>query len=118
MNARGKAQSLGADLEVGGESSGWFAARAFEKPAETVRFAHTSPVYVQVGRDNGFVPDAAKYLLALIEQQIKFCETSAHFRSEADRQEMLAFFRKAEAVYARLATTIKPEQWGGVGQEP
>ena len=45
----------------------------------------------------------AKYLLALTEQQINFFETSAHFRSEADRQAMLTFFQKAAAVYARLA---------------
>lgn len=107
VKASGKAQNLNADLEVDAQSSGWFAARAFEKPTETVRFAHTSPVYVQVGRDDGLVVDDAKYLLASIEQQIKFCE-SAHFRSESDRQAMLAFFRRAKAVYARLATTNKP----------
>ena len=109
VEASGKAQNLGADLEVDAQSSGWFAARAFEKPTETVRFAHTSPVYVQVGRDNGLIADDAKYLLALTEQQIKYCETSSQFRSEANRQAMLAFFRKAEAVYARLATTNKLE---------
>ena len=68
-----------------------------------MRFAHTSPVYVQVGRDDGVVAEDAKYLLGLIEQQIKFCETSSNFRSEADRQAMLAFFQKAAAVYTRLA---------------
>jgi hypothetical protein len=109
VEASGKTQNLSADLEVDAQSTGWFAARAFEKPTETVRFAHTSPIYVQVGQDDGHVADDAKYLLALIEQQIKFCE-SAQFRSEADRQAMLAFFRKAEAVYARLATNNEAER--------
>jgi len=103
VEASGKTQHLSLDLEVDAQSSGWFAARAFEKPTETVRFAHTSPVYVQVGRDDGVVAEDAKYLLGLIEQQIKFCETSSNFRSEADRQAMLAFFQKAAAVYTRLA---------------
>ena len=103
VEANGKTQNLSTDFEEDAQSSGWFAARAFEKPTETVRFAHTSPVYVQVGRDDGLVADDAKYLYALIEQQIKYCETAPHFRNEADRQAMLAFFRKAEAVYARLA---------------
>lgn len=109
VEASGKAQFLSADLEVGAESSGWFAARAFEKPAETVTFAHTSPVYVHVGRDEGIVAEDAKYLLALIDQQIMFCETSPQFRSEAERNEMLALFRKAGAVYARLSTYNRPE---------
>ena len=103
--ANGKAQNLSADFEMDAQSSGWFAARAFEKPTETVRFAHTSPVYVRVGRDDGLVAGDAKYLQALIEQQITYCETAPRFRNEADRQAMLAFFRKAEAVYARLVSS-------------
>jgi TolB protein len=102
VEASSKTQHLNLDLEVDAQSSGWFAARAFEKPTETVRFAHTSPVYVQVGGSDGIVAEDAKYLLGLVEQQIRFCETS-HFRSEADRQAMLAFFKKAAAVYTRLA---------------
>jgi len=102
VEASSTAQHLSLDFEVDAQSSGWFAARAFERPTETVRFAHTSPVYVKVGGTSGVVAEDAKYLLGLIEQQIKFCETS-HFRSEADRQAMLAFFKKAEAVYTRLA---------------
>jgi hypothetical protein len=109
VEASDKTQTLSTDLEVDAQSSGWFAARAFEKSTETVRFAHTSPVYVRVGRDDGLVADDAKYLLALIERQIKYCETSSGFRNDADRQTMLAFFRKAEAVYARLATANKQE---------
>src|SRR6266852_2986752 len=114
VEASGKTQHLSLDLEVDAQSSGWFAARAFEKPTETVRFAHTSPVYVQVGRDDGVVAEDAKYLLGLIEQQIKFCETSSNFRSEADRQAMLAFFQKAAAVYTRLAVVRKIKYEGMV----
>lgn len=102
VQATGDVQNLKADFEADAPSSGWFAARAFEKPTETVRFAHTSPVYVHAGQDDGHVADDARYLLALVEQQIKFCETSS-FRSEADRQAMLTFFRQAAAIYERLA---------------
>jgi hypothetical protein len=103
VEATGEAQSLNADFDVDASSSGWFAARAFEKPTETVRFAHTSPVYVHVGQDDGHVADDANYLLGVVEQQIKFCQT-APYPNEADRQVMLAFFRQAAAVYARLAS--------------
>ena len=105
VEAGDKVQKLSADLEMDARTSGWFAARAFEKPTETVRFAHTSPVYVRVGSDRGLVPDDAKYLLTLVVQQIKYCETSRGFRSDTDRQAMLKMFRDAEAVYARLASS-------------
>jgi len=103
VQAAGDVQSLKADFDQDASSGGWFAARAFEKPTETVRFAHTSPVYVRVGQDEGHVADDAKYLLGVVEQQIEFCKTAA-YRHEADRQAMLAFFRQAAAVYARLAS--------------
>jgi hypothetical protein len=104
VKASSTTQHLSLDFEMDAQSSGWFAARAFEKPTQTVRFAHTSPVYVQVAGTNGVVAEDAKYLLALIEQQIRFCETS-QFRSEGDRQAMLEFFKKAAAVYTGLAGT-------------
>jgi hypothetical protein len=103
VEASGNVQSLNADFDVDAQSSGWFTARAFEKPTETVRFAHTSPVYVRVGRDPGLVADDVNYLHALTEQQIKYCESSPGFHSEADRQAVLTMFRKAETVYERLA---------------
>ena len=103
LEANGEAHNLSADIEMDAQSSGWFAARAFEKPTETVRFAQTSPVYVRVGQDDGVVAEDAKYLADLVEQQVKYCETAPNLRSEADRQAMISMFRKAEAVYARLA---------------
>jgi hypothetical protein len=102
VDAAGDVQNLQANFEAEAPSSGWFAARAFEKPTETVRFAHTSPVYVRVGHENVRVAADARYLQGVVEEQIKFCE-STPYRSEADRQAMLAFFRQAAAIYARLA---------------
>jgi hypothetical protein len=102
VDATAEVHNLQADFEADVTSSGWFVARAFEKPTQTVRFAHTSPVYVRVGEEDGHVAADARYLLDVVEQQIKFCE-SAPFRSDADRQAMLAFFRQAAAVYARIA---------------
>jgi hypothetical protein len=116
VKASDHALSLSADFETDAQETGWFAARALEKPTETARFAHTSPVYVQVGSDGGLVPDDAKYLLALVESQIKLSETARGYRSEANRQAMLAFFRKAAAVYARLAgmpLSAQPAEVGG-----
>lgn len=103
-----KSDSLSADLELEARETGWLAARVFEKPGKVVRFAHTSPVYVQVGQDHGIVPEAARFFLTWIDREAKFYENLPGFRTEADRQAMLASFRRARAVYERLATTALP----------
>jgi len=93
------------DFEFEADESGWLAARAFERPGGVVRFAQTSPVYLQVGSDRGVVSEDAKYFLAWIDRAMKFYEGFAGFRNDADRQAMLGFFRKARAVYERLAVS-------------
>jgi len=101
--ASGKTTSLAADLELDANDSGWLASRAFEKPGTTVCFAQTSPVYVRVAGKRGVVPEDVKFFLAWIGREIKFYDGLSGFRSESDREGMLAFFRQARAVYERLA---------------
>jgi len=85
--------------------TGWLAARAFEKSASSasVHFAATSPIYVQVGTTGGVVSDDARYFVGVMDEEIKFYQGYQGFRSEADRQAMLELFRRARAVYERLA---------------
>jgi hypothetical protein len=92
-----------AECEVDLNETGWVAARAFEKPAASIGFAHTSPVYVQVGSGRGIVPEDAKFFLDWIDREMKFYEGYSGFRSEQDRQAMLEMYRKARAVYEPLA---------------
>jgi len=94
---------LQANSDVPVNGSGWFAARAFEKPTVTVRFAHTSPVYVHAGVDRGVVPADARFFISWLDHEIKTYEDSPDFRSPADRDAILATFRKARDVYERLA---------------
>ena len=68
-----------------------------------IRFAHTSPVYVQVGDGRGIVPEDAKFFIDWIDREVNFYEGYSGFRSEQDRQAMLEIYRKARAVYVRLA---------------
>jgi hypothetical protein len=98
------AHNLSADIAIPAAHTGWIVARAFEKPTETVRFAHTSPVYVQVGDDHGIVPEDAEFFLQLMDGEIKFYQNLSGFRTVADRQAMVNMFQKARAVYERLAT--------------
>ncbi len=91
------------DFEIEVDGTGWLAARAFEKPAGAIRFAQTSPIYVQVGSGRGVVPEDARYFLTWIDQESEFYHAYPGFRSEGDRQAMLDLFRKARVVYEKLA---------------
>lgn len=42
-------KTLVADFEIAIDDWGWLAARCFERPGKTIRFAHTSPVYLRFG---------------------------------------------------------------------
>lgn len=84
------------------DTDGWLAARAFEPPGRTARFAHTSPVYVDRGSPASAAEDA-RFFLDWIDREVRLYRTSTAFRSEADRAAMLDMFARARAVYERLA---------------
>jgi len=94
---------LSVDFEADTNQTGWFVARAFEKPTETVRFAHTSPVYVRVGDDRGIVPEDAAFFVTSMDRAIAFLQSLPGFHSPADRDVMVNTFQQARAVYERLA---------------
>jgi hypothetical protein len=48
---------LVAEFESEIRETGWVIARCFERAGKTIRFAHTSPVYVQFPEDNGIVSE-------------------------------------------------------------
>jgi hypothetical protein len=81
--------------------NGWMAARCFEPAGRTIRFAHTSPVYVDVRR-SAQAADDARFFLEWIDREMRFYTTQSGFRDPRDREEMLEFFRAGRNVYARL----------------
>jgi len=83
--------------------SGWFVARCFERAGSTIRFAHTSPIYLKFDGDTGVVAQDAQFLLNWIEREIAFYRAEPGFKEASHRQEMIALFQKARAVYERLA---------------
>jgi hypothetical protein len=90
------------DFEYEPQESGWVAARCFEQPGATIRFAHTGPVYVQSEKARDATADA-QFFLDWIDREIRFYKAAEGFRSPAHREAMLSFFAKARAVYAKLA---------------
>ena len=97
------ASKLKADFTIDVTETGWFAARAFEKPDETVRFAHTSPVYVRAGGQSGIAGDDARYFVDWMDREIAFFRQLPAFREPAHRDAMLALLTAARQVYVKLA---------------
>jgi hypothetical protein len=100
--ARG-AGKLTVDFTTDVGETGWFAARAFEKPDRAIRFAQTSPVYVEFAGDTGIVREDAEFFLDWIDREIAFYQKLPGFREAAHRDAMVALFSTAREVYARLA---------------
>lgn len=82
--------------------SAWVVARAFEKNEETTRFAHTSPVYVEVQGKPLLLSSAAAYYRAVVDRIIEFTTVSKLFKTEQDRQTALSIYRKARETYASI----------------
>jgi hypothetical protein len=94
---------LVADFESEIRETGWVVARCFERPGKTIRFAHTSPVYIQFEDDNGIVPSDAQFFVDWIDRELAFYKKETRFRSRREQAEMLHFFEQARAVYAKMA---------------
>lgn len=84
--------------------SGWFAARAFEKregSASTVRYAHSSPSYVQVGGVRKVDHGAVEYLLAQAGKRLEALRQ--HPEAASDRiQQMIGWTESARQIYESL----------------
>ena len=89
---------LEADFTVDVGHSGWFAARAFEKPDRTVRFAHTSPVYV--GATPARDPEALVRLREWIDAYVEQVKALPADSLNADQKEQwLSMCRRARDSY-------------------
>ncbi len=100
---------LALDFEYEIRESGWLAARCFEQPGATIRFAHTSPIYVRLGRLSGVVPPDAQFFLDWIARELQYYGHQPEFRDPSHRAAMLAFFNRARAVYSRIAANVRPD---------
>lgn len=99
------------------ERSGWLAARVTGPPGEHFLmdnpvFAHTSPVYLSVTGAPARSPEDARYFLGWIDEMLKILEEAscerrgsitACFDTAVQKEEVVAYWRKAREVYSRLA---------------
>ena len=75
----------------------------------TIRVAHTSPVYVDVGRPAPAVEEA-RFFLEWIDREIRLYTAETGFRDPRHREELLDLFRTARRVYARLTESAGPRR--------
>jgi hypothetical protein len=77
----------------------WVAARCYVKNDATVRFAHTSPVYLPGIWD---ARADAQYFVAWIDELISLStQDPKRFASEAERDEVIGLYRQARDFYSR-----------------
>lgn len=85
------------------ERSCWVAARCWG-PHHTDAgpvMAHSSPIYIDVGRRCAFVPAEGHYLLTHLEGGIAWAERMGVFRDEAIRQRLIGLFNEARGELLR-----------------
>ena len=99
------------ETEIVVEESSWVAARTFsaeQLPYQAWDFvgtegipllAHTSPIYIEVDSKPRRSPEDAAFLAEWCDRAIDWARNQARFAVEGQREEMIALFEKAKAVY-------------------
>lgn len=92
--------------------SSWYAVRALYKaPDGRIRLAHTSPIYLLVADKPIAVKASADYLLGWIGHLEELAKAPGRFQNDAERDETLALYARARAVYERAAKSAALD-WG------
>ncbi len=109
----GKKAVLSGTLVVG--ESCWLAARCWGREAVYHEWpislgAHTSPIYVYLGRNDIFNMADASYMLTLIQGSVEYIDHVAQHRDGSDRKEAIKgyFFEGAQALHRRMHTLGLP----------
>ncbi|MBD3183846.1 hypothetical protein GF312_16295 [Candidatus Poribacteria bacterium] len=85
------------------EDSGWLTARVFEKNSETVRFAHTNPVYIEIGSPMKPRKESAKYYLDWCKELLfASLADKNRYASSKEREEVENFYRRSTTFYRDL----------------
>jgi hypothetical protein len=93
------------------DSSSWIAVRALGPPHrlilnDTGAYAHTSPVYVTIGRKPIRIAEDVKFYRDWVERLIDRTETRGRFKKPEDKAEVVALFRKALEFYRSAEKSI------------
>ena len=92
-------------FEIGIESDGWIAARAFGAARDSFAqaiYAHTSPVTVGTGRPGEEAKASAAFFVRSVDASIEWVDRRYRFAKDEQREEVLHLFHEGRKVYANL----------------
>jgi hypothetical protein len=101
ISAPQNALRLKARFRIDPRAYSWCAVRCFLKTPDNIRLAHSSPIYLPGKWDAR--PDAAYYVAWIDELIRRTLEDTKRFSTDAQRDEVLAIYRQARAVYQEKA---------------
>lgn len=99
------------ELDKGGEhefnfslnESGWLVARAFEKSEKTIKLAHTSPIYVEIGSPMKPHRDSAIYYADWCKELLEMSKADKdRFITNVQREEVESLYRRAITFYENM----------------
>ena len=103
VEAVGDGKSLGADLEIAVEGSGWIAARALGPPQhgamDSYLFAHTNPVFVVADDEPIRSREDAAFFVRWIDQVLYELRFMDRWDDPAHKEEVLATFEEGRRLY-------------------
>jgi hypothetical protein len=100
----GGKSELSQEFGISLNESGWVAARAFEKNKKTVRFAHTNPVYIEIGSPMKPRRDDAIYYQKWCQELLSASlADKERYATSEQREEVESLYRRAIAFYRELA---------------
>jgi len=88
------------------DSNGWIAVRCNGTARDSYNqavFAHTSPVYLQNGKQNANQTKDAEYFLKSIDQSEEWVQNTGRYTSDDQRNAVLEVFEKGKKAYQKLA---------------
>ncbi len=91
--------------DVIADSDSWIAARLFSADRDSFAqpmFAHTSPVYVTVGRDGPHKSEAASSFVDAIETSMEWVRKKGKFYTDTQRNEVIDLFRQGQDRYREM----------------
>jgi TolB protein len=97
----GESQEFLQEFDVVLPESGWIIARAFEKQDKTIKFAHTSPIYVQIG-PSPMKPrkESALYYANWCKELLEMSVANKNrYTTNVHREEVESIYRRAIAFY-------------------
>jgi len=94
------------ESDVPATADGWLAARLFSDARDSFAqpvFAHTSPIYVTVGRTGEEKIAAARWLDQSIERSLEWVNKKGRFYNDSQRAEVVDLFREGRQVFRAIA---------------